>query len=139
MPGQTCKVCNGGGVTNRQKTINVKIPAGIDNGGVIRLRGLGYPGRNNGPKGDLTIKVRVMENQQFKREGSDIHTAVEITFPQGGLGRKGSDQDVDQKGHADDSARHTTGTVLRLKGVGIVVGDKTGDLLVTITLHSQPI
>jgi len=135
MPGQTCKTCGGAGVTKKQKTINVKIPAGIDNGGVIRLRGLGYPGRNGGPKGDLIIKVRVMENQQFTREGSDIHTSVDITFPQAALGAKVPVKTLTKKVMLTIPPGTQPGTVLRLHGVGLSVGDRTGDLLVTVNLR----
>jgi molecular chaperone DnaJ len=138
MPGQTCKTCSGTGVNKKQKTVNIKIPAGIEDGGVIRLRGLGYPGRNGGPKGDLIIKVRVMENQQFKREGSDIHTSVDITFPQAALGAKVPVKTLTKKIMLTIPPGTQPGTVLRLKGVGLSVADRTGDLLVTINLRVPP-
>jgi len=58
----------------------VKIPAGIEDGGRIRLKGQGLPGLYGGRGGDLIIEVRVMPDQYFKREGNDIHTEVEVSF-----------------------------------------------------------
>ena len=135
IPGQACPVCRGSGVTKNKKTINIKIPAGIEDGGTVRLRGLGYPGRQGAPKGDLIIKVRVMENQQFKREGTDIQTSVDISFPQAALGAKVPVKTLTKKIMLTVPPGTQPGTVMRLKGVGLTVGDKAGDLLVTINLR----
>ena len=135
MPGRACPACRGSGAVRKKKLITVKIPAGIEDGGTVRLKGLGYPGRQGGSKGDLIIKVRVMENQEFKREGNDIHTSVDISFPQAALGAKVPVKTLTKKIMLTVPPGTQPGTVMRLKGVGLAVGDKTGDLLVTINLR----
>lgn len=134
LPGQTCSVCNGAGVTKKKKTIRVTIPAGVKNGETIRLRGLGYPGAAGGPTGDLVIKVNVMSDEKYHREGNDIHTAVDITFPQAALGAKVTVQALTKKVNVTIKPGTQPGTVLRLKGLGLAVGDKKGDLLVTVSV-----
>lgn len=134
LPGQTCPVCNGAGVTKKKKTIRVKIPAGIKNGETIRLRGLGYPGAAGGATGDLIIKVNVMADEKYHREGNDIHTAVSITFPQAALGAKVTVQALTKKINVTVKPGTQPGTVLRLKDLGFAVGDKKGDLLVTVNV-----
>lgn len=132
--GENCSVCRGKGVVSKRKMISIKIPAGIENGGMVRLRGLGYPGRNGGEKGDLIIEVKVMEHQQFKREGNDIQTAVDISFPQAALGAKVPVKALTKKVMLTVPAGTQPGTVLRLKGAGLAVGDKGGDMLVKINV-----
>lgn len=134
MPGQVCRACGGTGTTRKKKTIAVKIPAGISDGETIRLRGLGYPGADGGPNGDLIIKVGVMGDQKYKREGNDIHTTVNITFPQAALGAKVPVQSLTGKVMVTVKPGTQPGTVLRLKGLGLAVGGDTGDLFVTVTV-----
>jgi len=134
MPGQVCRACGGQGTVKTKKTINVKIPPGIKDGETIRLRGLGHPGRDGGPKGDLIIKVGVMGDQKYAREGHDIQTSVDITFPQAALGAKVPVQGLAKKVMVTIQPGTQPGTVLRLRGLGLSVGDQTGDLLVTVTL-----
>ncbi len=134
LPGQECPVCRGSGATKKKKTIAVKIPPGIENGETIRLRGLGYPGRNGGPKGDLIVKVIVMQDQQFKREGNDIHTSVDVSFPQAALGVKAPVKTLTKRVMLTIPPGTQPGTVMRLKSAGLTVSDKTGDLMVTVNV-----
>lgn len=134
MSGESCSVCRGQGVVGKRKTISIRIPAGIENGGMVRLQGLGYPGRNDGEKGDLIIEVKVMENQQFKREGNDIQTSLNITFPQAALGAKIPVKALTKKVMLTVPAGTQSGTMLRLKGAGLAIGDKGGDMLVKINV-----
>ncbi|MEZ5359028.1 MAG: molecular chaperone DnaJ [Candidatus Zixiibacteriota bacterium] len=132
--GQICDRCRGTGAVKKRKTITVKIPAGIEDGGSVRLRGIGFPGRNGGSKGDLLIKVKIMSDQKFERDGKHIKTTVDVTFPQAALGAKIPVQTLTKKVMLNIPAGTQPGAVLRLRGAGIKVGDDTGDLLVTINL-----
>jgi molecular chaperone DnaJ len=134
LPGQECPGCKGNGVTKKKKTIAVKIPPPVSNNDTIRLRGLGYPGKDGGPKGDLIVKVKIMGEEKFSREGNNIRTSVEITFPQAALGAKVPVQALAKKLMVNIPAGTQPGTVMRLRGAGLAVGDKTGDLLVTINI-----
>jgi len=130
--GQACPQCRGTGTIKKKKTIAVKIPPGIADGETIKLKGLGYPGKNGGPRGNLLIEVKVMGDQKYKREGRDIHTSVEITFPQAALGAKVPVQALSKKVMVNIKPGTQPGTVLKLKGLGLAVGDEKGDLLVTV-------
>ncbi len=81
-----CMTCGGSGYTSSRKKISVSIPAGIDNGQSIRLRGKGEPGMNGGPRGDLLVQVLVADSPEFARQDMDIFSAVDISFAQAALG-----------------------------------------------------
>ena len=81
-----CKSCNGAGSVRRQRKITVNIPAGIDNGQAVSLRGQGGAGKNGGPPGDLLISVTVRPHPQFKRDGSDLYLDQPVSFLQAALG-----------------------------------------------------
>jgi molecular chaperone DnaJ len=132
--GQDCPVCKGLGTVKRKKTVSVKIPAGINDGETIKLRGLGYPGKNGGPTGNLIIRIKVMGDQKYKREGNDINTSVDITFPQAALGTKVPVQSLSKKVMVTIKPGTQPGTVLKLKGLGLAVGDKKGDLYVKVNV-----
>ncbi|MCK5127086.1 MAG: molecular chaperone DnaJ [candidate division Zixibacteria bacterium] len=131
---QMCDRCKGTGAIKKRKTIAVKIPAGIEDTGTVRLRGLGYPGKNGGSKGDLIIKVSIMGDQKFAREDKNIKTSVDISFPQAALGTKVPVQTLTKKVMLNIPAGTQPGTKMRLKGAGIKVGDEQGDLLVTVNI-----
>ncbi|MEE9443387.1 MAG: molecular chaperone DnaJ [candidate division Zixibacteria bacterium] len=133
-PGQMCQRCRGTGAVKKRKKLSVKIPPGIEHDGTVRLKGLGYPGKNNGPQGDLIIKVNIMDDQKFKREDSDIHTSVDISFPQAALGAKVAVQTLSKKVMLNVPAGTQPGSLLRLRGAGLSVGDKSGDLFVTVNV-----
>ncbi len=132
--GQDCRSCKGMGTVKRKKLITIKIPAGINDGGTIKLRGLGYPGKNGGGKGDLIIRVKIMSDQKYKREGNDINTRVDITFPQAALGVKVQVQSLSKKIMVTIKPGTQPGTVLKLKGLGLAIDDNTGDLFVTVNV-----
>lgn len=132
MPGQPCRKCGGRGIVREKQKVKIKIPAGIDDGGRIRLRGMGYPGENGGQNGDLIITVSTEKHQEFKREGKDIYTNVEITFPQAVLGAKVPVNTLAQKINLTIPPGTEHGTVLRLKGLGLAVEGTKGDQFVTV-------
>ncbi len=81
-----CTSCHGQGKIKRQKTLEVKIPAGIDDGMRIRSTGNGEPGTNGGPPGDLFIEIRIKKHDIFERDGDDLHCSVPISFTTAALG-----------------------------------------------------
>ena len=81
-----CQSCSGKGRKNVRKTIHVKIPAGVDNGDFVPVRGEGEPGRNGGPYGDLYIEIKVEKHEVFNRNGTNTYCDVPITFAQAALG-----------------------------------------------------
>ena len=85
-PEKKCSVCGGSGLIHKSSDIAVKIPAGVDNGAVIRLSGKGEAGRQGGPSGDLYIHINVKTSQEFQRRNDDIYTTQEINLLQAVLG-----------------------------------------------------
>ena len=83
---EPCVACHGVGKTKNNKTLEVKIPSGIDDGMRIRSTGNGEPGTNGGPPGDLYIEIRVKKHEIFERDGDDLHCAVPISFTTAALG-----------------------------------------------------
>ena len=100
-----CKDCGGTGQQRKRRTIQVNIPAGIDNGQTISLRGQGSAGKNGGPAGDLLITVTVRPHQLFRREGNDVLCEAPITFTQAVLGGEMEIPTIDGKGQV----RHPRG------------------------------
>ena len=136
---QKCPNCAGTGYTSSRKTIEVTIPAGIDDGQSIRIRGKGEPGVNGGPRGDLLVEVRVASNPNFIRQDMDIFSNVEISFAQAALGGDMRIKTVD--GEVIYTVRPGTqsGTRVRLKGKGVPSVrniDMRGDHYVTLTVKT---
>lgn len=86
MISDPCPDCRGGGKTRVEKNLSVKIPAGVDTGSQLRLRGEGEPGENGGPPGDLFVVIHVKEHDFFKREDDDLACDIPISFVQAALG-----------------------------------------------------
>ena len=114
------------------KTIRVKIPKGIDDGGRIRLHGQGMPGLYGGRSGDLIIMVRVMPDQYFKREGNDVHTSVELSFIEAIKGCRKEVRTLTKTVSLTIPPGTQPGTKMRLKGMGLEVGGVTGDQYVEV-------
>ena len=133
-----CKDCNGTGQQRKRKTIQVNIPAGIDNGQTISLRGQGNAGRNGGPAGDLLITVTVRPHQLFRREGNDVLCEAPITFTQAVLGGEMEIPTIDGKVKYDIPEGTQTGTTFRLRGKGIpnLNGRGRGDQYVTVYIET---
>ena len=125
--------------TSSKKTIEVTIPAGIDDGQSIRIREKGEPGLNGGPRGDLLVEVRVASDPNFVRQDMDIFSNVEISFAQAALGGDMRIRTVD--GDVIYTVRPGTqsGTRVRLKGKGVPsVGNKDirGDHYITLSVRT---
>ena len=114
------------------KKFKVRIPAGIEDGGKVRLRGQGQPGIYGGRNGDLIITVRVMADQQFKRVGNDIHTELEISFIEAIKGCKKAVKTLARTVNLTIPPGTQPGTKMRLKGMGLEVGGTTGDQYVEV-------
>ncbi|HON56126.1 MAG TPA: molecular chaperone DnaJ, partial [bacterium] len=92
-----CKNCNGTGMAIEKRKITVKIPAGVESGQQIKVRGEGNVGKNNGPNGDLYVFITVAEHQKFSRHNNDLITQVFITYPQAVLGDEIIVETLDKK------------------------------------------
>ena len=106
---EPCTTCHGVGKTKNNKTLEVKIPAGIDDGMRIRSTGNGEPGTNGGPPGDLYIEIRLKKHDIFERDGDDLHCAVPISFTTAALGRRNRGADAGRQGGHRHSRRHAGG------------------------------
>ncbi|MBE6989823.1 MAG: molecular chaperone DnaJ [Ruminococcaceae bacterium] len=135
---QPCPDCRGSGAVRKRKTIKVTIPAGIDDGQTISLRGQGHSGRNGGGSGDLLITVMVRPHDIFRREGTAVFCEAPITFAQAVLGAELEIPTIDGKVKYTIPEGTQTGTVFRLKGKGIPVlnGRGRGDQYVTVTVET---
>ena len=133
-----CDHCGGKGQIRKRKTIKVTVPAGIDNGQIISLRGQGNAGKNGGPAGDLQIVVNVKSHQLFRRDGTDVYCDAPITFTQACLGGELEIPTIDGKVKYDIPEGTQTGTTFRLRGKGIpqVNGRGRGDQYVTVYIET---
>ncbi len=117
------------------KKLSVKIPAGIEDGGKIRLRGQGQQDPLTRQKGDLIITVRVMPDQNFERQGNDIYSSVEISFKEAVLGCKKKVRTLTKTLMLTIPPGTQPGTKMRLKGQGLAVGGVQGDQYVEIKVR----
>ena len=135
---QPCKHCGGKGMVRKRKTLSVNIPAGIDNGQTISLRGQGNAGKNGGPAGDLLIVVAVRPHDIFRREGTSVLCEAPITFTQAVLGAELEIPTIDGKVKYNIPEGTQSGTTFRLKGKGIpgLNGRGRGDQYVTVYIET---
>ena len=135
---QPCAECHGNGRVHKRRTVKVSIPAGIDNGQTISLRGQGHAGKNGGPNGDLLITVMVKPHDLFRRDGTSVFCEAPITFTQAVLGAELEIPTIDGKVKYTIPEGTQTGTVFRLRGMGIPVlnGRGRGDQYVTVTIET---
>ena len=135
---QTCPDCHGTGYVSNRKTIEVTVPAGIDNGQSIRIRGKGEPGTNGGPRGDLLVEVIVERHPKFQRQDTTIYSTEPISFTQAALGGKIQIPTVDGPYEYTIKPGTQTDTRIRLKGKGVpMVRNKNvrGDHYVTLVVQ----
>jgi molecular chaperone DnaJ len=116
---EPCVACHGVGKVKAHKTLEVKIPAGIDNGMRIRSSGNGEPGTNGGPAGDLFIEIRIKKHDIFERDGDDLHCVVPISFPRAALGGEIEVPTLTGKAAIDIPEGTQAGKQFRLRGKGI--------------------
>ena len=132
-----CKTCRGTGKTSARKTLEVKIPAGIDDDQNIALRGQGDAGTNGGPAGDVIVHVTVKPDAVFERDGYDVYVRVPITYSQAVLGAEIEVPTVDGKVVQKIPEGTQSGTKFRLRGQGIqyLNGRGRGDQYVIVDVE----
>ncbi len=131
-----CPDCGGFGKTEKRKKLTVKIPAGVDTGSRIRLRGEGEPGLNGGPYGDLYIFLRVKEHDLFQRHGDDILIDYPISFSQAALGCTCQFDllDGEETLKVPPGTQHGRNFVFKNRGVKNLRTNGNGDFYVRVTV-----
>jgi molecular chaperone DnaJ len=140
IPSQPCPACQGRGITEKIEKLNVKIPAGVDDGSRIRLAGKGGAGRGGAPPGDLYIVTQVRPHPRLERRGQDLYLQVPVTI---GEAMHGATIDVptpDATVKLKVPAGSQSGSKLRLRGKGVpaMKGGSRGDLYVVLQVHVPP-
>ena len=132
-----CPDCGGSGTERRTIKVNIDIPAGVDKGTVIPLRGQGEPGANGGPAGDLYIVLDVKPHKLFERRGSDLYLNFPVSFEQAALGDEITVPTLGDKVKYKLPAGTQPGTVFRLKGKGIreLRSNRYGNLYVKVDVE----
>jgi molecular chaperone DnaJ len=127
---EPCETCEGVGRVKRNKTLQVKIPAGIDDGMRIRSAGNGEPGINGGPSGDLYVEIHIKEHTIFQREGDDLHCQVPVTMTTAALGGTVKVPTLGGSAEIELPEGTQSGKTFRLRGKGIkgVRSSYPGDL-----------
>jgi molecular chaperone DnaJ len=133
-----CDTCLGQGRVRKTKTLQVKVPAGVDNGDRIRLGGEGEAGRNGGPPGDLYVEITVREHPIFERDGAHLSCEVPISFATATLGGTVEVPTLDGEVTIKIPAETQSGRVFRLrdKGVKPVRGGGRGDLFCRVVVET---
>ena len=133
-----CPTCKGKGRVRKNRKVKVDIPAGIDDGQTISLRGLGSSGINGGPNGDLLVNVDVRPHPKFRREGSSVLYELPISFTQAALGAGVEVPTIDGNVKYTIPEGTQSGAVFRLKGKGIpyLRGNGRGDQYITVTVQT---
>jgi molecular chaperone DnaJ len=133
-----CAPCGGQGRIKRNKTLEVKIPSGIDNGMRIRSSGNGEPGTNGGPAGDLYVEIHIKPHAVFQREGDDLHCEMPISFVKATLGGDIEVPTLSGKVSFTIPEGTQSGKTFRLKGKGIkgVRSGFSGDLFCHVAVET---
>ncbi|KAB0580915.1 molecular chaperone DnaJ [Ideonella dechloratans] len=135
---EPCTSCNGAGKIKRQKTLEVKIPAGINEGMRIRSAGNGEPGSNGGPPGDLYIEIRIKPHDIFERDGDDLHCTIPVSITTAALGGSVEVPTLSSTLEIELPEGTQHGKTFRLRGKGIkgIRSSYPGDLYCHITLET---
>ncbi|GAA0763602.1 molecular chaperone DnaJ [Clostridium sartagoforme] len=123
---EPCTTCKGKGNVRKNRKINVDIPAGVDTGNVMPLRGQGDHGANNGPAGDLYVRINVAPSKKFTRKGNDIYIDTHISMGKATLGTEITVATVDGDVKYTIPAGTQSGTLFRLKGKGVPKVNSSG-------------
>lgn len=131
-----CKDCQGAGRIEKDHSLEIKIPAGVDTGARLRLAGEGESGLAGGTPGDLYVVIHVKEHEIFERQGNNLYVNVPITYAQAALGGEIKVPTLDGEDHLTIPEGTQTGSIFRLKGKGIVSLQSAGrgDLFVVTTV-----
>jgi molecular chaperone DnaJ len=138
MVANPCTTCSGAGRIKQQKTLAVKIPAGVDEGDRIRLSGEGEAGVNSGPPGDLYVVVHIKQHAVFQRDHNDLHCEMPISFTVAALGGDIEIPTLDGYAKIKVPSETQTGKVFRLRGKGIkgVRSSAHGDLMCHVVVET---
>ncbi|HRQ56981.1 MAG TPA: molecular chaperone DnaJ [Azoarcus taiwanensis] len=133
-----CGTCGGAGRVKSHKTLEVKIPAGIDEGMRLRHAGHGEPGVNGGPPGDLYVEIHIRKHPMFQRDGDDLHCEMPISFATAALGGEIEIPTLDGMARLKIPAETQSGKVFRLRGKGIrnVRSHAHGDLMCHVVVET---
>ena len=133
-----CGSCHGQGVKEETKTLNVKVPAGVDNGDRIRLSGEGEAGALGGPAGDLYVETHIKAHSIFERDGRNLYCDVPISIADAALGGEIEVPTLDGRVNLKIPAETQSGKLFRLRGKGVVPvrGGATGDLLCRVMVET---
>jgi len=133
-----CPACHGSGRVEEQKTLSVKVPAGVDTGDRIRLAGEGEAGESGGPPGDLYVQIRVKQHPIFTREDSTLYCEVPISFATAALGGELEVPTLDGRVSLKIPGETQTSKVFRIRGKGVkpVRGGSPGDLLCRVIVET---
>jgi molecular chaperone DnaJ len=136
VPDVACKVCGGSGRLRRNKSLKVKIPAGVSDGQKIRVANEGEVGYRGSNFGDLYLNLHVSEKKGFRREGASIYSEVPISFYQAALGTKVPVDTIDGKADLKIPAGTQPGKIFRIKGKGVPIlnSSSRGDQFVTVNI-----
>jgi molecular chaperone DnaJ len=131
-----CPTCEGLGYEKQDERLQVTIPAGVEDGSTLRLAGRGEAGVRGGPTGNLYVVIRVAEDDRFERNGADLHTEVEVSFPQLALGARIAVPTLDEDAEVDVRAGSQPGDTVALRGRGMpsLEGRGHGDIVVHLKL-----
>jgi molecular chaperone DnaJ len=133
-----CAKCKGEGRVLRQRTVDAKVPAGVEDGTRIRFTGYGEGGLHGGPPGDLYVVLHVKEHPFFEREGNDLHCVIPVSFAQAALGAEITVPTLEGEHVLKVPEATQSGTTLRIKGKGVPIlnGHGKGDLYVEVRVQT---
>ena len=132
-----CHTCSGTGLVRRKETVRVRIPAGVEDGMQLTMRGQGHSAKNNGINGDLLIVINEIEDPEIKRDGNNLTYTKIISIPEAVMGATVEIPCLDGKYNVKVEPGAQSGTVIRLKGKGLptVNGYGTGDMYVKFIVY----
>jgi molecular chaperone DnaJ len=119
MVRKPCTRCDGTGVDQKEETLQISIPAGVENGSTLRLMGRGEAAPRGGQPGNLYVVLRVADDERFERDGADLHTEVEVTFPQLALGDRISVPTLEGDAEVEIEPGTQPGETIPLSGRGM--------------------
>jgi len=133
-----CKNCRGEGRVPREETLEIKIPAGVDNGSRLRISGQGEAGVHGGPPGDLYVVLFVQEHEFFERQENNVYCTIPVSFPQAALGTEIKVPTLDGEETLEIPEGTQSGSIFRLRGKGIpsLNGKGRGDQFVTVNIET---
>lgn len=133
-----CRACHGRGIARKTRELKVRIPAGVDNGSRLRLRGEGEPGLHGGPPGDLYVVVHVEEDKVFRRQGQNLVVKKDISFVDAALGARIEVPTLDEPVPMDVPRGTQSGHVFQISGMGLphLGSTQRGELLVEVQVKT---